>query len=126
MSKIHELFINQKLVNSVDLLFVPGQIEMVVGLKTNKPIIYYTDGTFSKMINYYWFGFSSKAIKEGNLMEKLQSKKLSTILGHLIGLLNQQLRIIKRTLKIHMYFHLALMFQIRLIKQDYQIMNIMV
>ncbi|WP_223225601.1 glycosyltransferase family 4 protein [Lactobacillus crispatus] len=75
MSKIHELFINQKLINSVDLLFVPGQIEMVVGLKTNKPIIYYTDGTFSKMINYYWFGFSSKAIKEGNLMEKLAVEK---------------------------------------------------
>lgn len=75
MSKIHSIFLDRKLVDSFDLLFIPGQIDIVVGLKTNKPIIYYTDGTFGKMVGYYWFGFSSKAIKEGNLMEKLAVKK---------------------------------------------------
>lgn len=75
MAKLHSLFINKKSINSVDLFFIPGQIEVVVGLKTKKPIIYYTDGTFTKMVNYYWFNFSSKAIKEGNCMEEMAVKK---------------------------------------------------
>lgn len=75
MAKLHSLFINKKLIDSVDLLFIPGQIEIVVGLRSNKPIIYYTDGTFNKMINYYWFDFSLNAIEEGNRMEQLTVEK---------------------------------------------------
>lgn len=53
-----------------DVLFVPGQVDIVAGLKTDTPIIYYTDGTVPLMVNYYWFGFTKKAIKEAELVEQ--------------------------------------------------------
>ncbi|WP_260212369.1 glycosyltransferase family 4 protein [Lactobacillus amylovorus] len=71
MSQLHSLFINSKSLNDVDLLFIPGQIDIVAGIKKDIPKIYYTDGTFKRMVNYYWFDFSSRAIREGNRMEKL-------------------------------------------------------
>jgi len=49
---------------------VPAQVDIVAGLKTDVPIIYYTDGTIPLMINYYWFDFSNKAIKEAKKIEK--------------------------------------------------------
>lgn len=71
MEVAHKYLINKNILDDVDLIFVPGQIDIVAGLRTDKPIIYYTDGTFKSMINYYWFGFSRRAINEGNKLEKL-------------------------------------------------------
>lgn len=70
MSKLHSVFINKEALDDLDLLFIPGQIDIVVGIKRDIPKIYYTDGTFNRMINYYWFDFSSKAVKEGNKIER--------------------------------------------------------
>ena len=53
-----------------DVLLVPGQVDIVAGLKTDTSIIYYTDGTVPLMVNYYWFGFTKKAIKEAELVEQ--------------------------------------------------------
>lgn len=75
MSLTHNLFVNKKLIKGCDFLFVPGQAEVVGGLNCDIPIIYYSDATFKRMINYYWFNFSSKAIREGNRIEKLAIKK---------------------------------------------------
>ncbi|MBP2058101.1 glycosyltransferase involved in cell wall biosynthesis [Lactobacillus colini] len=75
MSKIHVRFLDNKELNDCDVIFAPGQIDMLAKLNTKKPIIYYTDGTFKVMVNYYWFGFSDKAIKEGNITEDLATSK---------------------------------------------------
>lgn len=75
MSEIHAKFVDQNRLANYDLLFIPGQIEIVVGIKTKTPIIYYTDGTFKKMVDYYWFGYSDKAIAEGNKTESIAVKK---------------------------------------------------
>jgi len=74
MTKAHQLFLNKQKLNKYDLLFVAGQGEVVAGLDDNIPIIYYSDATFKIMINYYWFDFSKKAIKEGNKIEKTAIK----------------------------------------------------
>lgn len=60
-----------------DVIFVPGQVDIVANLKTNKPIIYYTDGVVSLMIGYYWFGFSNRAIKEAKKVESLATNNAS-------------------------------------------------
>ena len=70
MSLYHTRSINNMNLNKYDLLFVPGQVDIVAGLKTNVPIIYYTDGTVPRMIDYYWFGFTKRAIKEAKSIEK--------------------------------------------------------
>ena len=54
----------RKNLDEYDILFIPGQSELVGYLKTVTPIIYYSDTTVPLMINYYWFDFSNKAIKE--------------------------------------------------------------
>ncbi|KRN45521.1 glycosyltransferase family 4 protein [Limosilactobacillus ingluviei] len=53
-----------------DLIFVPGQIEVVAGLKTKTPIVYYSDATIPLMTDYYWFGLKRRAIKEAKKIEK--------------------------------------------------------
>lgn len=60
-----------------DLIFVPGQIDVVAGLKTQKPIIYYTDGTVPLMIDYYWFNFTKRAIDEAEKLELKAVKNAS-------------------------------------------------
>lgn len=54
-----------------DYLFFPGGAPIGVFLKTNKPIIYYTDATFKLMINYYWYHQSKWIIRQGNETERL-------------------------------------------------------
>lgn len=75
MAVVHGFFVNKKLIKDCDILFIPGQAEVVAGLNCNIPIIYYSDATFKKMINYYWFNFSSRAINEGNKTEKIAIQK---------------------------------------------------
>lgn len=68
-SKLRVRSIKQDL-SKYDLLFVPGQVDIVAGLNTSTPIIYYTDGTVPLMIGYYWFGFSNRAVKEAIAIEQ--------------------------------------------------------
>lgn len=57
-------------IKKCDYLFFPGEAQMSAFLKTNKPIIYYTDATFKQMINYYWHNQSKWILKQGNLLEE--------------------------------------------------------
>lgn len=60
-----------------DIIFIPGQVDIVAGIKTNTPIIYYTDGTVPLMLDYYWFGFKKRAIKEAKRVEIDAAKNTS-------------------------------------------------
>lgn len=76
MSRYHINSIDKDL-NKYDLIFIPAQVDIVAGLKTSTPIIYYTDGTIPLMVDYYWFNFSNRAIKEAKLIEERALKNAS-------------------------------------------------
>lgn len=63
----------KKDLSQYDLIFIPGQVDIVASIKTNTPILYMTDGTIPLMIDYYWFGFTKRSIKEA---EKVELKAL--------------------------------------------------
>ena len=62
--------IPQKLLNKYDVIFIPGQAEVLAGISTDTPVIYYSDATIPLMIDYYWFGFSEKSIQEAKRIER--------------------------------------------------------
>jgi glycosyltransferase involved in cell wall biosynthesis len=72
--------VNQKLLDSVDLIFAPAASSCVAYLKTNKPIIYLSDTAFSLMINYYYFNLSNFNIREGNKIEQLAASRSTHII----------------------------------------------
>lgn len=84
ISNYHKVSINNHDLNKYDLIFVPAQVDIVAGLITNVPIVYYTDGTVPVMLNYYWFGFNEKAIKEAKIVEKkaLDNATLNIFASH--------------------------------------------
>ena len=51
-----------------DLIFSPGTIP-IAWLKTDIPIIFWTDGTFASMVDYYYTNLSEKTIENGNALE---------------------------------------------------------
>ena len=53
-----------------DVIFIPGQVDIVAGIKTAVPVVYYTDGTVPLMIDYYWFNFTKRSTREAKLVEK--------------------------------------------------------
>jgi hypothetical protein len=63
-----------------DLIFSPAQPDIVSRIKTDTPIAFYNDGTVPRMINYYWFGHSEKAIKLAKEIEKRASHKADLLL----------------------------------------------
>ncbi len=54
-----------------DVVFSPGTVPIAY-LKTDKPIVFYTDATFAGMLDFYpWFtNLSRESIKQGNRMEQ--------------------------------------------------------
>ena len=64
----------EKLLAAVDhdIVFSPGTLP-IARLKTDKPIVFWTDATFAGMLNYYpgWFNVCGETIKNGNEMEQL-------------------------------------------------------
>lgn len=74
--KIGQLKANsiKKDLGQYDLIFVPAQSEIVACLKTETPIVYYSDATIPLMVNYYWFNFSKKVIE---LSEETERKALN-------------------------------------------------
>lgn len=59
----------KKDLSQYDLIFIPGQVDIVASIKTKTPIMYMTDGTIPLMIDYYWFGFTKRSIKEAKKVE---------------------------------------------------------
>lgn len=62
----------------IDIVFAPSTLP-VAFLKTEKPIVIYTDATFASMINYYpeFSGLSNSCIEEGHLIEQQALQKCS-------------------------------------------------
>lgn len=63
----------KKELNNYDLIFVPAQSEVLAWIKTDTPIIYYSDATIPLMVDYYWHNVSKKSIE---LAEKTEKKAL--------------------------------------------------
>ena len=58
-----------------DYLFFPGGGQISIFLRTNKPIIYYTDATVHLMLNYYWFNCLPLSTKTACWLEKKACQK---------------------------------------------------
>lgn len=56
--------------DNYDLIFIPGQSELIGYLSTKSPIAYYSDATVPLMVDYYWFNFSERTIREAEIVEK--------------------------------------------------------
>lgn len=69
-SKIRASYVNKQNLDKYDLIYTPGQSDVTAGLKTKTPIIRYSDATVARMIDYYWFNWSEKAISNANMIEQ--------------------------------------------------------
>jgi glycosyltransferase involved in cell wall biosynthesis len=56
--------------NSNTDLFFSLSTQPIAYLKSNKPIVFYTDATFAQMIGFYFNNLSNESIKHGMLVEK--------------------------------------------------------
>ena len=63
--------------DNCDYLFFPGGGQISLFLKTNKPIIYYTDATVHLMINYYWHDCHPYSVRMACWLEKRACQKAS-------------------------------------------------
>lgn len=78
MAMRYAAYFNKKLKNKhFDLIIAPRSSTEIALLKTNIPVLYYSDTTFASLYNYYeWFSnFMSLSVYEGNLIEKLAHKR---------------------------------------------------
>ncbi|ASN59518.1 glycosyltransferase family 4 protein [Latilactobacillus curvatus] len=66
--------------NSIDVIFAPGLSTYLTNLKTDIPIIYLSDATFSLMNDYYWFGLSQTDINNGNYIEQAALSNATSII----------------------------------------------
>lgn len=69
--KLRAMTIDIELVNKCDCLFFPGGAQLASFRDFKKPIIYYADGTFRIMADYYWCNQSKWIVKQGNMCEKM-------------------------------------------------------
>lgn len=67
--------IDSNLIQQCDYIFFPGTAQIAIYIKSDKPIIYYVDGTFQIMKDYYWHNLSRWMIKQGNETERLAIQK---------------------------------------------------
>ena len=61
--------------NRCDVLFFPRGGQVGLFLKTNKPIIYYSDATAHVMVDYYWKNCHPLSVKMACFLEKKASQK---------------------------------------------------
>ena len=61
--------IDLQLLESCDILFFPGLAGIMKYVATKKPFIYFSDATFSQMVDYYWFGLDKLTRRIGNACE---------------------------------------------------------
>lgn len=79
-AKLQSETIDMKYVHECDILFAPFCSEALYSLKTDKPIIYLSDATFSIMVDYYFKGLSKYAINQGNQVEQKAMDKATEII----------------------------------------------
>lgn len=72
--------INLNLVEQCDILFCAFQAPALYGLKTNKPIVYLSDTTYSLMVDYYYHGISKNEIRAKNEIEQVALNKSTSII----------------------------------------------
>ena len=72
--------IKKKLIKKCDLLLAPMASEGLYTLKTDIPIIYLSDATFSIMVGYYFKNLSQSAIRQGNKIEQIALNKSTAII----------------------------------------------
>ena len=63
--------------DNCDYLFFPGGGQISLFLKTEKPIIYYTDATVHLMINYYWYDCHPLSVRMACWLEEKASQRAS-------------------------------------------------
>lgn len=61
--------------NECDVLFFPRGGQIGLFIKTDKPIIYYSDATAHVMVDYYWKNCHSLSVKMACYLEKKASQK---------------------------------------------------
>lgn len=79
-AKLQSKTIDMQKVHECDILVAPFCSEALYSLKTEKPIIYLTDATFSIMVDYYFKGLSNSAINQGNQVEQKAMDKAAEII----------------------------------------------
>lgn len=67
-------------IENCDVLFAPFASAALYSLKTDKPIIYLSDTTFSAMVDYYFKGIASWNIKQANKIEKKALTKAKIVI----------------------------------------------
>lgn len=66
--------IDMSLVDKCDYLFFPGGAQISLFLKTEKPVIYYTDATVHVMEGYYWKNIEEKSMTAAKQLEERASR----------------------------------------------------
>jgi glycosyltransferase involved in cell wall biosynthesis len=71
ISKHYALIVNKLLNSNTDIIFSPGTLPVAL-LKTNVPVVIYTDACFAGMINFYKYftNMPEETIRNGNLLEQ--------------------------------------------------------
>jgi len=80
-SRFHSNFFDKQIKkNNIDVLFAPSACVQIAHLKTNIPVCYYCDTTFSLMVNYYnsYESFSKKSMKISHEIEQMAINKSKT------------------------------------------------
>lgn len=72
--------LDSSLISKCDLLFSPLSSTALYSLRTKIPIVYLSDATFDRMINYYFRNLSDKGIKQGNEIEQKALDKASQVI----------------------------------------------
>lgn len=67
-------------IENCDILFAPFTSAALYSLKTDKPIIYLSDTTFSAMVDYYFKGIVPWNIKQANKIEKKALTKATIVI----------------------------------------------
>lgn len=67
--------INIKTIEECDVLFFPRRAQVINYLDCKKPVIYYSDATFSLMCGYYWNSLTKWQFNTGNALEAGAIKK---------------------------------------------------
>lgn len=75
--RIRSRYVNRQKLDKFDLIFAPGQSDVVAGINTSVPIVRYSDCTAGLMVDYYWVGWSKKALSEADYIEREAIRKAS-------------------------------------------------
>lgn len=70
LAKIESKSLKKQDIENCDILFAPFASTALYSLKTEKPIIYLSDATFTVMVDYYFKGLVSWNVKQANKIEQ--------------------------------------------------------